>query len=76
LCCRSSDAKAVLLLYMRGGSHPALTAAAAAAAAVAAGALAVLYVANAVLDAIERVPLIPPTFKLVGFGFSTWFFFR
>jgi hypothetical protein len=36
----------------------------------------VLYVANAVLDAIERVPLIPPTLKLVGFGFSTWFFFR
>ncbi|WIA31589.1 hypothetical protein OEZ86_002477 [Tetradesmus obliquus] len=41
-----------------------------------AGALAVLYVANAVLDAIERVPLIPPALKLVGFGFSAWFFFR
>jgi hypothetical protein len=48
----------------------------AAAAAAAPGSLAVLYVANAVLDAIERVPLIPPTLKLVGFGFSTWFFIR
>eukprot|EP00878_Enallax_costatus_P003878 GHUV01004096.1.p1 GENE.GHUV01004096.1~~GHUV01004096.1.p1 ORF type:complete len:263 (+),score=88.77 GHUV01004096.1:55-843(+) len=44
--------------------------------ALGAGALAVLYVANAVLDAIERVPLIPPALKLVGFGFSTWFFYR
>ncbi|KAF6264960.1 CAAD domains of cyanobacterial aminoacyl-tRNA synthetase-domain-containing protein [Scenedesmus sp. NREL 46B-D3] len=44
--------------------------------ALGAGALAVLYVANAVLDAIERVPLIPPALKLVGFAFSTWFFVR
>jgi hypothetical protein len=40
------------------------------------GALLALYIANAVLDAVERVPLIPGLLKFVGLLFSSWFFYR
>eukprot|EP00879_Flechtneria_rotunda_P024283 GHRR01025735.1.p1 GENE.GHRR01025735.1~~GHRR01025735.1.p1 ORF type:complete len:251 (-),score=74.82 GHRR01025735.1:376-1128(-) len=35
-----------------------------------------LYIGNSVLFAIERVPLVPNFLKLVGFGFSGWFYFK
>eukprot|EP00878_Enallax_costatus_P038014 GHUV01043136.1.p1 GENE.GHUV01043136.1~~GHUV01043136.1.p1 ORF type:complete len:200 (-),score=47.94 GHUV01043136.1:160-675(-) len=40
------------------------------------GALVALYIPNAVVDAIERVPLIPGGLKLVGLLYSSWFFYR
>jgi hypothetical protein len=40
------------------------------------GALLALYIANAVLDAVERVPIIPGLLKFVGLLFSSWFFYR
>lgn len=30
----------------------------------------------AVLDAINDIPLVYPTFKLIGLGYTTWFVFR
>lgn len=40
------------------------------------GALVVLYIASAVLDSIERVPLIPGLLKFVGLIYSSWFVYR
>lgn len=40
------------------------------------GAVVVLYIANAVLDSIERVPLIPGLLKFVGLIYSSWFIYR
>jgi hypothetical protein len=40
------------------------------------GGLLALYIANAVLDAVERVPLVPGLLKFVGLLFSSWFFYR
>jgi hypothetical protein len=39
------------------------------------GALA-LYLANGLLSAIDRLPLVPGALELVGFAFSTWFTWR
>ena len=35
-----------------------------------------LRIAVAVLDALDDIPLLPPTFELIGIGYTTWFAFR
>ncbi len=35
-----------------------------------------LRIALAVLDALDDIPLLPPTFELIGIGYTTWFTFR
>lgn len=35
-----------------------------------------LKIVLAVLDAINDIPLVYPTFELIGIGYTTWFFFR
>lgn len=40
------------------------------------GAVLLLYIANAVLDSVERVPLVPGLLKFVGLIFSSWFIWR
>jgi len=30
----------------------------------------------AILDAVNDVPLLAPTFELIGFGYSAWFIYR
>lgn len=32
--------------------------------------------AIAILEVIETIPLLAPTFELIGFGFSSWFIYR
>lgn len=32
--------------------------------------------AVAILEVIETIPLLAPTFELIGFGFSSWFIYR
>eukprot|EP00775_Hariotina_reticulata_P006029 gene6029-6267_t len=40
------------------------------------GTLLVLYLANGLLNTIEPLPLLPGFLKLIGFSYSSWFFFR
>lgn len=40
------------------------------------GGLLVLYLANGLLNQIDRLPLLPQFLQLVGFAFSSWFAFR
>jgi CAAD domains of cyanobacterial aminoacyl-tRNA synthetase len=40
------------------------------------GGIIVLKVALAVLGAINEVPLLEPTFEIVGIGYSAWFIYR
>ena len=35
-----------------------------------------LVVADGVLGAVEKLPLVPALFELVGIGFTTWFVYR
>jgi hypothetical protein len=36
----------------------------------------VLYLANGLINQIDRLPLLPEFLQLVGFAFSSWFAFR
>lgn len=40
------------------------------------GGLLVLYLANGLINQIDRLPLLPAFLQLVGFAFSSWFAFR
>ncbi len=40
------------------------------------GGIIVLKVALAILGAINEVPLLEPTFEIVGLGYSAWFIYR
>jgi hypothetical protein len=40
------------------------------------GGLLVLYLANGLINQLDRLPLLPQALQLVGFAFSSWFFFR
>lgn len=40
------------------------------------GGLLVLYLANGLINQVDRLPLLPQALQLVGFAFSSWFFFR
>jgi hypothetical protein len=40
------------------------------------GAFVSLRVVLAVMDALNEVPLLKPTFQLIGIGYSTWFISR
>ena len=35
-----------------------------------------LRIVLAVLDALDDIPLLTPTFELIGIGYTTWFIFR
>lgn len=35
-----------------------------------------LYLANGLINQIDRLPLLPQALQLVGFAFTSWFFFR
>jgi hypothetical protein len=41
-----------------------------------AGGLLVLYLANGLINAIDRLPLLPAALQLIGFGYSAWFTWR
>ncbi|MEB3219263.1 MAG: CAAD domain-containing protein [Nostocales cyanobacterium 94392] len=43
---------------------------------IALGALIAVRVVLAVLDALNDIPLIAPTFELIGIGYSAWFIYR
>lgn len=40
------------------------------------GALVAVKLTLAILDAINDIPLIAPTFELIGFGYTVWFVYR
>lgn len=40
------------------------------------GALIAVKLTLAILDAINDIPLIGPTFELIGFGYTAWFVYR
>ena len=40
------------------------------------GAIVSVKVLLAVLDALNDIPLVAPTFELIGIGYSTWFVYR
>jgi hypothetical protein len=40
------------------------------------GALITVKVTLAILDALNDIPLLSPTFELIGIGYSTWFVYR
>lgn len=40
------------------------------------GALVTVKVVLAVLDALNDIPLVAPTFELIGIGYSVWFVYR
>ncbi|MBE9181834.1 CAAD domain-containing protein [Oculatella sp. LEGE 06141] len=40
------------------------------------GALIAVKLTLAVLDAVNDIPLLAPTFELIGFGYSAWFVYR
>lgn len=40
------------------------------------GGFLVLYLANGLLNQIDRLPILPQFLELVGFAFSSWFAFR
>jgi hypothetical protein len=40
------------------------------------GALIAVKLTLAILDAVNDIPLLAPTFELIGFGYSAWFIYR
>lgn len=40
------------------------------------GGLLVLYLANGLINQIDRLPLLPQFLQLVGFAFTSWFTYR
>ncbi|BAZ07758.1 hypothetical protein NIES3974_44230 [Calothrix sp. NIES-3974] len=40
------------------------------------GAIVTLKVVLAILDALNDIPLVAPTFELIGIGYSAWFVYR
>ncbi len=40
------------------------------------GGLLVLYLANGLINQIDRLPLLPQFLQLVGFAFTSWFAYR
>ncbi len=40
------------------------------------GAIVAVKIVLAILDALNDIPLVAPTFELIGIGYSTWFIYR
>ena len=43
---------------------------------IAGGAVTTLVVADGMLSAVEKLPLVPALFELIGIGFTAWFVYR